>query len=833
MPSLFAGHSSVPALARMRRTMVQAAVLTVLAAAPAWAQSTEPAATAQAGAATRGYDIAAGALGPALAHFAGQSGITLSADPALTEGRKTPGLHGRYGLLDGFAQLLQGSGLAVTQVGEQIFVLRRLTKAQAQSADASAAALAEVKVTAQAERSTATEGSGSYTVRQSGTATRMGLSLRETPQSATVITRQMMDEQGLTSLPEVLEKTTGVTVGRNDSERTTFYSRGYSIENFQFDGVPNTMDAANQYTTSLADSAIYDRVEVVKGATGLLTGAGYPSAVVNLVRKRPGREFQASVEAGIGSHDRLRGVADISTPITADGRVRGRVVAVAQNAKSQVDDYSRNARNLYAIVEADLAAHTTLSLGLDHMQTRARGASFGHIPLFFTDGSRTHFPTSFNPAARWSYWDNDSTNVFAELKHGFANGWKLDVSAGRLRQSRDVEVGVAAHGMVDPVTGLGVNMLSNKIPSDATTHAVNAVLSGPFELLGREHELSFGTSWSRQRRHAPGYSNAYGPVGNYFEWDGSAPRPNFVLRNHRMTRIVEKGAFAAARLRPTDALSVILGSRVSWYDMLDDTTGLNGSYSVGNQLRVAHKTVPYAGVVYDLDSQFSLYASYTDIFNPQTYYKDRAGNPLPPLTGKSKEVGVKGELLDGKLNTSLALFHIQQRNAPQFVGTNPGSGEEAYVVMDGVTSKGVEVEVSGTITPGWNVYGGYTYRTSKAPAQPDVILSAVNTNQPKHLFKLSTSYRLPGVGQRWTVGGSLTWQSLTYFQQSSAPYWRADQRAYALVGLMARYEVDKQWSLALNINNLFDKTFMPGLGSYGTGVYGDKRNVNLTARYHF
>ncbi|MPT52281.1 MULTISPECIES: TonB-dependent receptor [Delftia] len=778
--------------------------------------------------AQRSYDVAAGPLDAALRSTAAQAGVALIFTAEQTAGQRSAGLRGSYTVEGAFEALLAGTAWQAVRQASGAYALRRVE--QVVPAAAAGATLATVNVTAAAERSAVSEGTGSYATRQSSTATRLGLSQRETPQSVSVVTRQLMDDQGLTSLPEVLEKTPGITVGRNDSERTTFYSRGYAIENFQFDGVPNTMDSANQYTTSLADSAIYDRVEVVKGATGLLTGAGYPSAVVNLVRKRPTKTFQASAEAAIGSHDRLRGVGDISAPLTEDGRVRARVVAVAQNARSHVDDYSRNVRSLYGIIEADLGPGTVASLGIDHMQTRADGASFGHIPLFFKDGSRTHFPTSLNPAARWSYWDNDSTNVFAELKHSFGNGWKMDLSASRLRQSRDVEVGVAAHGMVDPVSGLGINMLSNKIPTDATTQAVNAALSGPLQLFGREHELSFGASWSRQRRHAPGYSNAYGPVGNYFEWDGQVPRPDFQLRNHRMTRIVEKGVFGAARLRPTDDLSVILGARVSWYDMLDDTTGLNGSYVVNNALRVAHKTVPYAGVVYDLNRQLSLYASQTDIFNPQTYYKDAAGSPLPPLTGRSREVGVKGEFLDGRLNASLALFHIQQRNAAQYVSANPQSGEEVYAAIDGVTSKGVEMEVSGSITPAWNIYGGYTYRTSRAPAQPDVILSAVNTNQPRHLFKLSTSYRL---NPQWTVGGSLAWQSLTYYQQSAAPYARADQRAYALVGLMARYDVDRQWSVTLNVNNLFDKTYMPGLGSYGTGVYGDPRNVLVTARYRF
>jgi outer membrane receptor for ferric coprogen and ferric-rhodotorulic acid len=217
-------------------------------------------------------------------------------------------------------------------------------------------------------------------VRPSTTATKMGLTIRETPQSISVVTRQQIDDLALTDLPQVLDRVPGITVGRNDSERFTFYSRGFEVENIQFDGVPNTVDAASQYTTTLADSAVYDRVEVVKGATGLLTGAGYPSATLNLVRKRPTREFQASAEVSGGSWDRYRGVADVSAPLAAGGKLRARVVAAVQNAGSYVNHYSRDTRNVYGIVEGDLGPRTTLSAGVDYMTTRARGSSFGHIP---------------------------------------------------------------------------------------------------------------------------------------------------------------------------------------------------------------------------------------------------------------------------------------------------------------------------------------------------------------------------------------------------------------------------------------------------------------------
>lgn len=786
-------------------------------------------ATAADSAATRSYRIGAGSLGDVLVQFAAQSGVRLSFDPTALASQSSPGLQGNYSVKDGFSRLLGGSGYALQELGDGSYALQARPVARDQST------LPAVTVTALSDNNGTTEGSGSYTATgPSSSATRLGLSLRETPQSVTVITRQQMDDQGLTNVSSVLEQTTGVTVGRNDSERYTFYSRGFQIENFQFDGVPNTMDTANQYTTSLGDSAIYDRVEVVRGATGLLTGAGNPSAVVNLVRKKPTKEFAASVEAGVGSWNRRRLVADISTPINEAGTVRGRVVAAGQNSDSFTDYYSRNTRNLYAIVEADLTPQTLLSLGVDYMETKATGTSFGHLPLFYTDGSRTNFPRSWNPAARWAYWNNRSTNTFATLKHDFGGGWKLDLSASHLSQRRDVVFGTAYYGEVDRATGAGIRMLSGALPTQAETDAFNASLSGNYQLFGRKHDVVAGLTYSRQNRDAQNYISTFTNIDNYFNWNGDVAQPVAVKSGDRNILIVEKGVSLATRLRPTDDLSVILGARASWYDMLDKTTAVStGLTSVDNDLRVNRKITPYAGLVYDINAQWSAYASVTDIFNPQTYYKGEGGSPLPPLTGRAHEVGIKAELLDRKLNASLALFHIKQNNAAQYVGVNETTFEEIYMPVSGITSRGVEAELSGSITPAWNMYGGYTYRTSSAPAQPDAVLSAVNTNQPRHLFKFGSTYRLSGVLAGLSLGGNVTWQSSTYYQQSAEPYYRADQPSYAVVGLMAHYAFSRQLSATLNINNLFDKTYMPGLGSYGTGMYGDPRNVLLTMKYTF
>ena len=145
-----------------------------------------------------------------------------------------------------------------------------------------------------------TDGSGSYTTGAMRTATRMELSIRATPQSVTVITRDKLDDLGLVRLDEVMAQTTGIMVSQQDSERTSYAARGFSVNNFQVDGMPKGGNAP------LQDMLLYDRIEVVRGASGLMGSTGDPSAAINLVRKRPGKELKGSARVIAGRWDDRR-----------------------------------------------------------------------------------------------------------------------------------------------------------------------------------------------------------------------------------------------------------------------------------------------------------------------------------------------------------------------------------------------------------------------------------------------------------------------------------------------------------------------------------------------
>ena len=239
---------------------------------------------------------------------------------------------------------------------------------------------------------TITEGSGSYTPGTIATATRMVLSPRETPQSISVVTRQAMDDFSLKSIDDVMRHTPGITVATYDSERTSYFSRGFAIQNFQYDGIPILQDAQYSSGHTLTDTVIYDRVEILKGATGLLTGAGGPGGTINMVRKKPTSEFKGYVDLGAGSWDNYRSEIDVSGPLTETGNVRGRAVAAYQDKHTFLDHYQRQTNVYYGILEFDLAPDTLLTIGGDYQDSDPQGSSWSGAASLF-DSAGNHIST--------------------------------------------------------------------------------------------------------------------------------------------------------------------------------------------------------------------------------------------------------------------------------------------------------------------------------------------------------------------------------------------------------------------------------------------------------
>ena len=779
-------------------------------------------------ASSRHYELAAGPLEESLNSFAQVAGISLPFDPALVQGKRAPALRGDYAVQDGLERLLAGSGLTVTRTASGNYLLI----ARSQSADA--LELGATTISGLGLGST-TEHSGSYTTGAMQTATKLPLSLRETPQSVTVITRQRMDDQGMRSLDDVVQATPGLRLSAARPANSEFFARGFPITNLMFDGLPTTYNAD---WVATADLAPYDRVEVVRGATGMMQGAGNPSAAINMVRKRPTQAFQASVTGSAGSWDNYRSELDVSGPLNDSASVRGRIVG-AYNDKGSYQDYAGRERGVfYGISEFDLTDSTTLTVGASD-QNDNNNINWGGLPVN-PDGSHMGFSRSKTFGYSWSHQDVENKTVFVELDQRFDNDWRLHLGASKNWSEFKMMGGVLERN--NDAT-YRQRIFNQNRDFDQSTYDVYA--TGPFTLLGREHELVVGASKRQLKTEATGGTVFVDvPDINRFNPGGLA-RPNVPDIYSIDDKVDQEGLYLTTRWNLADPLKVILGARLDWYDATAIYDQINDQYYTSGKTKVVRNVTRYAGVIYDLDDNHSVYASYTDIFQPQTE-KDGQGKGIEPITGENYEVGIKGEYFGGALNASASLFQIDQLNRAAEVADAslckviPVGSYGCYEAAGKVRSQGIEFEINGALTPNWQVGAGYTFAQAKYEKDADKAKEGrlFDTDLPRHMFKASTTYQLQGDLKQWRVGANLYSQSATFNKGSNVfGNYHVEQEAYALVGLMAGYQVNKHLDTQLNINNVFDKKYYQGIASNSTwspyDVFGDPRNLMVTAKYSF
>lgn len=663
-----------------------------------------------------------------------------------------------------------------------------------------------------------TEGTQSYTTGAMATATKLPLTLRETPQAVTVITRQRMDDQAMTNINDVVKATPGLFLNfSNGPGRQSYTSRGFDIDNLMYDGIPSGYNGAS--VGAQPNLAMFDRVEVVRGATGLVTGAGNPSAAINLIRKRPLDEQKVTLTGAAGSWDDYRGELDASSPLNDSGTWRGRVVTSYRDANSFIDNVEEYHGLFYAVTEADLSEDTTLTLGYSNQKDKTN--YFWGSSMIGQDGHHLDLPRSYNPGTRWENKDQEINTVFAELRQQLANDWKLQVNANYAEQNA-LFSGSYQSRWVNNTLARTVYQAAY----DENQAGLDAFASGPFQAFGRTHELVVGAS----KRIYDMTGHDYSPYDS--NWPLNAGKPNFVHTSDTREVTTQDGIYLTTRLSLADPLKLILGGRLDWYDY-DNRDG-DGDYKVTRNL------TRYAGLIYELDDHHSVYVSYSDIFTPQKE-KSTAGTPVKPIVGKNYEVGIKGEYLGGALNASVALFRIDQENRAVQIYPQSCPQLSCYEASGEVRSQGIDFELQGALTADWQVGGGYTYartHTIKDEANPQRINKQFDTDTPDHLFKLTTSYRFQGPLEKLRVGGNLSWQSRMYndIALADGSTYRLKQGAYAVTDLMAGYKVNEHLDLQVNANNIFDRRYYSTIAnsvSYGGDAYGNPRNMMLTAKYSF
>jgi len=695
-------------------------------------------------------------------------------------------------------------------------------------------------ISSKATISDQTEGTGSFKANKSKSSSKLNLSLKETPQSVSVVTQEQIEQRNLVSIDDVLAATPGVTVSKQDSERSSYYARGFSITNRQIDGMPVGDNSPR------ADSFFFDRVEVIKGASGLTGSTGNPSATINMVRKRPDKDFSGSVSSTYGSWNNTRVTADVSIPLTQDGSVRSRVMAAYTDKESYMDFYELKSTAAMAIVEADLTDNTTASLGFQYQDNDPKGSTWGTVPYFNADGSLAHLPRNFSLTTDWSAIKHKDETIFADIQHQFDNGWMVKAAAAHSTSDNSWLVAYGGSGFPDPSTGKGLSIWTQVAPySESKKLNLDLYATGPFQLFGREHELIVGYSGFKSETTSLKVDRKIdypAVIQDYRDWTGDLPKPTYVKTGAGSKTTTELfGYYSTLRLNLADPLKLILGGRFNTYDYKTKTWLMNQK---PEKPRSFEQFVPYVGLLYDFNDRYTAYASYTDMFTPSSK-RDRNGNYLDPEIGSSTELGLKAEFFDAQLLTSAAVFWSSVKDlAVTDVEYDQGKVpkiddlDTAYMSSGkGLKINGFETEVIGKLQDNWNVSAGYTYVNSVSSA-----ISNSTTTIPQNQVKFFTSYTLPenwwNGANKLTVGGGVNWQSEIFQNWRTAPQNAYNggtvvQKSYYLANAFASYKFSDELSASLNINNLFDEKYYLNVGFYNGVYWGEPRNVTFTVRAKF
>ncbi|BEH15548.1 TonB-dependent siderophore receptor [Marinobacter shengliensis] len=786
------GHRTEPC------TLLSLAIAATLGAAvpaPALAQTGDGAQPAAQAGQQRLFNIQSGPLDAVLNRFALEAGIDLSVSTELTQGKSSPGLQGQYSTEQALHALLAGSGLRMHFTGENSVAIELARQDGMLTLPA---------MTVSAEALTGrSEGTGSYTTSNTKTATKLNLSPRETPQIVNVVTHQMIEDFGTTEMEDVLRLAPGVTVGHTDDDRRSYTARGYAMS-IQYDGLPSSSGIDGGVVAG-PDSALIDRTEVLLGAAGLMNGAGQPGGVINMVFKRPTEDFRGSASISAGSWNALRMVADVSGPLSEEGTVRGRAVAVDQSEESFRDYAKERKKVFYAVVESDLTDSTLLTLSVQNQDIYDNVTDRSGLPTD-NDGLDMDWSRSTFLAPAWNQWNKYSTTYKARLQQVLSANWQLTVQGSALTSEADWLFGTL--DSFDSTTGDATFSRWGQFNKE-TSHDLEVFSSGSVTMFGRSHELVLGGNWTeRVWNGRRGTGTDYDTNLYDFDPQTSVPRPQLTLDSQINDLVTEQyGGYMAGHFYFTDRISSVMGTRISWY-----------RYEFGDTVREENEVfTPYAGVIYELNDWASAYASYAEIFNPQSA-RGTDGNTLEPEVGASHELGVKGEFFNGKLNASAVLFRIQKDNEAELLQPYDEDnicGGWCYAAKGKTTTEGVDLGLSGHITDEVQLMVGFT-RYKKD-----------DNDESVHIGKLAGSFQ--PTGTRWRTGISIDASSKAYGQ------WGMTQEARTLVGAFVSYQLTPSVKMALNGSNLLDEKYYANAidSGYGRQYWGQPRSWMLTFEGQF
>lgn len=702
---------------------------------------------------------------------------------------------------------------------------------------------------------------------RSATGTKTDASLLEIPQSVTVVTRDQITRQAARSVAEALRYEPGVISESRVGDRfDNVFIRGFG----GFGGAANylhfwdglRLPRGVSYAMPSIDPFLLERVEILRGPASVLYGQNNLGGMVNLISKNPTATAQGETFLRFGDHNRIEGGFDVSGPMTKEGDLSYRVIGLGRKADTEVN-YTTSERQLIApSVTWQPSADTKLTVRASYVKdpssyqpnwlpavgTLLPNAA-GQIPRNFFSG---------NPNV--NKYEREQISVGYEFEHRFNEIWMVRQNLRYMEVSSEFNaLSVTGFATVANSCGVGVSnatclaRTSTNYLEHLRAFTVDNQAEAKFSTGWLDHTVLMGVDYQSSSADAK-FGNGPATYLNYLNPIYPAMSAPALTTQTAIER-EQTGLYLQDMMR-IGKLAMVAGVRNDWANGSNQTGSLSTG-AITNTVRPSDTATTWrVGATYQFDNGFAPYASYSTSFEPSvTVGTDYTGAAFRPTTGKQYEVGLKYQPVGLKGFFMLSYFDITQDNVltldtAHLAANYPkctASGIYCQIQQGQIASNGVELSGRVTLQPGFDVIAAYSHTnieitrsTQTATIYGTSTVVPVQGKRPVGAAADTASLWMDYTFQDGPLAGFGFGGGVRYVGSSYGDAANSDKLlvpAYVLGDLQIHYDLAglspklQGWKLAVNMTNIFDKTYVSACASANQCFYGNGRATMGTIRY--
>ncbi|RZI57552.1 MAG: TonB-dependent siderophore receptor [Rubrivivax sp.] len=642
---------------------------------------------------------------------------------------------------------------------------------------------------------------------------------RDLPQSVRVLSETLLTDAGVTRLDQALDLASGLSRQSNLGGLWDSYAmRGFTGDpSFGSDYLVNGFSSSRGYN-GVRDTANAASVEVLKGPASALYGRGEPGGTVNITTRKPLFVPEHAIGFFVGSHGSHRTTAESTGPLSE--RLAYRVTAAQDRAGSDRDHVESRRTMISPSLLWMPDADTTVSYELEFSKQRAtfdRGVvaidgQLGRVPRHAFYGEPDDGPTATRSVGHQLF-----------VQHQINDDWSLQTGLNHRDSALD---GVATEARFLQADKRTLVRQRRTRAFDGTDLSGRLELLGTVRAAGLTHHLLFGADAYRFVDQREQYRVATSMPIDLFEPVYGATPPAMALNTWTREEQKSRSVYAQDQMDLGTRWKLLVGLRHDSYDqsLLNRRSGITTEQSLS-------ATSPRAGVVYQPSGTVSLYATASRSFRPNSGVS-RSYTPFPAEKGRSTEAGAKYDAADGRLSATLAVYRIEKNNV---LTPDPTDPNNFSIAAGEVRSQGVELDVGGEVARDLRLSFAYAFTDAQVTRDNNAFLvgrQLANVPRQSATLLLVQGFAL-GAG-RATAG--LGVNLVDRREGAVAPLTPADDfdlPGYATLKLLGSYRPDKQWSFALDIDNLLDRDYYASAYSQVWVAPGAGRKLTLSARYAF